>query len=256
MFKFYYDLADPKRLPVGTYYVDPQDGVRYIVNPRETLDNFIARILAGKERAGHHELDARELRMLVVISLSQTASERDLQKFFVRKATVASVSQVVSAATSIAYQALSGTSPSYNKRQERVSKCKKCPYHSARGFMSNMANKVLGAPLSLAKLNESPEEAKLGTCSLCGGCSLQKKVKYDIKSVLVSTDPSELAAGYRRLGGRILEDCWIYHDSLERPDTKPLFLRKMAAGGVSAEIVNSVHAATMQAKRRHAQASK
>lgn len=237
MFQYYHVIKDPNNLPTGAFFIDPQDGEKYIVKDSETLEQFTKRVVTSREKLNNVPINQSELNMLINISLSNTTPEIHKGHYFDQVASHVSMRQLVSAAVTMSSQLLSGTAATFNVRQERAKKCFSCPFHNKKGMIGRLASNILNTVAgmtSIEALSKSDYESKLGACGMCG-CGLQAKIRYDIYPIIAGVEPENIAKPVRTFREDVFDKCWIFSDALKDARAKKLLIDKLNVVKISLE---------------------
>lgn len=240
MFSFasYYDLKDESNLPPNATFVDPYDGFSYAVQPKETLSQFMSRILERRRSQGYPEMFPAEFKAIVVISLSNQADKKILDTYFIQKSVTPTVSEMISLASTTVSQLKQRSHVSYLTRQVRADKCNGCALHNNKKLIkpsiTSLATKLVG----LNEVVQSEKEKGLGVCGVCG-CGLQAKVKYETMAVLAGLTPEQLAKIVRVYGDNAFEKCWILNEAVNNPAVEQALAKKLAIAG--SEYVAKMH---------------
>lgn len=236
--------------PQGTF-IDPFDKQVYSVKPHETLDDFTLRIKTSREIKKFPAFYPHELRALAIISLAENANKATLDKYFELKAMVPSVSEVVSLAKTIATQAATKNSVSYNNRQQRAEKCNLCVLHKKKAVVNSKVAHTIGKLAGLKEVLESEVEKNLGICGMCG-CSLQKKVKFSTLSAIAEVAPEELSMVVSTYGSKAFDVCWILNEALNNGAIKNIVTSKMKAISPTAEALLTAYLLEKQQAAKNA----
>lgn len=220
----YFELKNDKKLPISGRFIDPYDNTPYLITKKDTLEDIIHKVTEDRKTKNIPPISPSVLKPLVVMSLAETCSDRDLRDCFVPVAHAPKFAQVLSFIKALATETTSKNNVSIKQRKERASKCQGCFFHKARAQGPTLINKI---PLESLKNSLSyEEEEKLGVCGLCG-CPMQAKVKFDLMSVLAGLVPEQLDLGLTTLGPKAFDTCWIFGESLQNPNTSKLLRNKV-----------------------------
>lgn len=227
----YYDLISPDRLPPGSHFVDPYDKSLAVPSPGETLSDFISRIVRSRaQNSGAPELEPQAIERIVVNCLLETCKPKDIPLYFVEKHVPPTATQFFHLAKSLVVNALNPETISPKQQDTRASFCLNGPCHFHAGH-SNWGTKVVGAIKKLAGIEDAtkfPNYEKLGSCNLCGGCSLKVKVGFTLRSVLVSLTPYQIDDMFRYYGNKGFTQCWIFNEALKDPKGREILKKKIA----------------------------
>lgn len=220
----YFELKDDKKLPISGRFIDPYDNTPYLITKKDTIDAIIHKVSEDRKKKQLPEISPSVLKPLIVMSLAETCSDKDLRDHFNPVALSPKFGQVMSFLKTVAYEATHKNTVCLKQRKERASKCLTCFFHKARAKGPNLANN-----LPIAAMKDSltyEEEEKLGVCGLCG-CPMEAKVKFELMSVLAGLSPDQLSIGLSSFGPKMFDTCWIFQESLSRADTKRILRGKL-----------------------------
>lgn len=228
MLNHFYDLIDEKKLPPGSRFVDPYDHTIFQVQIKEELPQLINRIITNREDKGYPKLLESELRQLVIANLFESCPASVMEKYFVKRAAFPQISQMLSVVKALAVENTKLNNVSLQKRENRALKClDNCVFHSNGSKWSKTATSVVNSFAGLDNLITSEPEKALGVCKMCGGCSLQSKVKFSLESVLAAVTPEQLKTYLRLYGASGYGKCWIFSEALSNPKMRSLLMKKI-----------------------------
>lgn len=224
----YFELKNEDKLPPSSRFIDPYDNTIFNVTQQDKLSDIIDRVTKNREKNNYPQLDKQNLKSLISMTLAETCSDSDLKKYFIPKATMPQVSQVISFVKAIVYETVHNENVSIKVKQERAKKClAPCPFHKSRGIAPSIVNNI---PIHTLQNSLSyTEENQLGVCGLCG-CGLQAKIKFQVMSILAGLTPEKLDQALRTMGASFFDRCWIPAESLEVLTTKKLLQAKLSNG--------------------------
>lgn len=243
MFRTYYDLKNPDQLPKSSFFVDPYDNYTYKPEEKEPFLQFVKRIHDNRQTLGHPDIPDKELRTLILVSLAETASERDLRNFFTPKALLPEAGELVGLAKTILKQRVASATDqpvSYLKRQSRASKCLGCRLHQSRSTFGEFISKTIEKVAGIKDMIQSEKEKALGTCGACG-CGLQAKVKFDIYPAISGLQSKQVGQMLRAYGSKAFSKCWILDESLKEGHTKKVLEGLVKQCGPSDENLLKTH---------------
>lgn len=232
MLNYYYDLHNDDQLPVGGKFFDPYDRTLFRTQLNTTLPEFIKQIKISREEKEYPQLLDSELHQLVVASLYESCPPQLRGKYFVKRVATANLSQVVSLATTLAYNLIHHeNAASLKTREQRAAKClDKCIFHRQGSSWSKVVSKVINSITGLKDLVQSESETKLGTCGMCGGCNLQDKVKLPLVSIIAGLHPERLDLLVRAYKEKAFSKCWIAEEALQNAVTKKYLSNRLKNG--------------------------
>lgn len=228
----YYDLTDQSKIPENSKYVDPYDHTTFTATSKtETLDQFINRIISYRQSKGFPEIFKTDLYHLVLASLYQSSTPDQRKAYFSIRTVPPSLTQLVSLSKSMATEIIHGNNVSAKHREERAAKCNdNCRFHNTSSSWRESVKNAIVKIVGLDKLNKSEEESKLGNCMMCGGCSLQGKVRFEIMSIIAGLPPEYLDKLINVYGIKAFDKCWILQDSINNLKTREILQKKLANG--------------------------
>lgn len=244
----YFELKSEKRLPPSARFIDPYDNTIFPVTQQDKLQDIIDKVTQHRKTNSYPELDEQSLRSLITMTLAETCSDSDLRKYFVPKATIPQVSQVISFAKAVAYETVHKDSVSVKNKQERARKCIACPFHKSRGTAPSIINNL---PIQVLQNSLSyPEEKQLGICGLCG-CGLQAKIRFKVMGILAGLTPDQLDQAIRVMGISFFDRCWIAYEALQDFTMKRLIRAKLANGNTNGDKVLDLYIASKIKSAKH-----
>lgn len=233
----YFDLIDDSKLPPNSYYIEPRDLYKVLVDKADTYLTFSQKVIAYRASKKYPKLNPNELRFLILSSLEKNTSKQDLPKYFEQKASLPQFGQLAMLAKTITAN-IGQRSVGYNTRQERAKKCLSCVIHRGRNNVAAMSamKQVINAVAdnsheTLKDLQLSPEEEKLGTCGMCG-CGLKAKVAVSSLGVLSSLGPNHIDTLLKVYGYKAFDMCWILNEALQDHNLKGLLEAKLKSSAV------------------------
>jgi len=120
-----------------------------------------------------------------------------------------------------------------------------------KGLVNAKISSAIGRFAGLKEVVESKVEQNLGICGMCG-CSLQKKVKFNILPALAEVSPEQLGLVVSAYGSRAFDKCWILNESLEHGTVKNLLTGKIKAIGPTAESLLTAYITEKQQAAKNA----
>lgn len=230
MLNYYYDLLNEDQLPPAGKFLDPYDNEIFKPKPRQTLFQFTEEIKNSRVVKNYPQLLDSELRQLIVSSLYESCPKEQHTKYFVKRTSHASISQMVAVAKTLATELIHRTSeaPTLKKREQRAQFClDKCVFHKKDSVWSKAAAKTIQTIVGLTDLHNSKTEEQLGTCSMCGGCALKEKVKLQIIPIMAGLMPERIDLLVRAYKEKAFSKCWIMREALQHPQMKVNLRRKL-----------------------------
>jgi hypothetical protein len=231
MLNYYFDLIDDTKLPPKAKFLDPYDHTIFTPREDEDLTSLI-------QRANDYRIEARlplipdtELRQLVVTSLYESTASQIQKDYFESRTVHPTLAQMASAAKTIAQEVLHSNNVTAKRREARASKClDNCAFHKTSSKWSTSATNLIARVAGLSNVHTSPAEKALGTCTMCGGCALQPKVRFNLIAVLATLTPEKLDNLIRAYKSKAFDKCWIVNEALTTGPTRELLERKLKNG--------------------------
>lgn len=234
----YFELKDENKLPISGRFIDPYDNTIFRIQQQDKLGDIVTRVIENRRKNDYPEIDESTLKSLIVMTLVETCSDSDLRKYFVAKATIPQVSQVISFTKALAYETVHSNNVSIKDKQSRAQKCLGCPFHKSRGVAPTIINNI---PLNILKDSLTyPEESALGICGLCG-CGLNTKIRFQVTGILAGITPEQLDHALRVMGVAFFDKCWIPSEALQVATTKKLLQAKLGNGNMSGDKILDVY---------------